>query len=289
MAVALNIGGVCNLREAFIVACDAASRKRRKTAPVVIAIDDEDDDEGAYQLKMSRWVAGALSAMLSEEFWLRLHIANTSRQPVDHAMRWFMKVQTGKGNFDGKPVAVEWVCEKASTIMLHFESLMSADRMRIQWPLLLDIVDESYRASMMAEAVFHCVSVAADFFRRAVLKTRIYPDILLWLVWSPPHRGCGERIRCASELLESFAAGSVYDVTTRKIVVLFEKQLKIAARDGILDLGLANLLDDIAIMWALDTQEIEGANNTVKYCCKSAPFIHWQLLNARVCNRTPGT
>ena len=38
-------------------------------------------------------------------------------------------------------------------------------------------------------------------------------------------------------------------------------------------------------MWALDTQEVEGLNNTVRYVTKLAPHIQWHTMVARVLSR----
>jgi hypothetical protein len=45
---------------------------------------------------------------------------------------------------------------------------------------------------------------------------------------------------------------------------------------------LYDCMSDVISMWASNTQEIEGTNNTIKAIGKAAPNISWELMSSRV-------
>ena len=129
-----------------------------------------------------------------------------------------------------------------------------------------------------------CISLACDFFRRVALKTRQLPMLLMWLVWSPADCSCQERKAFASDYLEMSA--SDMDASSRKIRTLFGDELREASETGRLRPHLWSLIRDLSQLWHVDTQYIEGMNNTIKNICKLANNIRWPLLSARLVGAT---
>ena len=52
-----------------------------------------------------------------------------------------------------------------------------------------------------------------------------------------------------------------------------------------MDVKLHELIWDLAAQWSMDTQELEGLNNTIRYITKLAPFIKWADMVARTLGR----
>ena len=72
------------------------------------------------------------------------------------------------------------------------------------------------------------------------------------------------------------------DGTSLKIRMLFESEVKHAARSGELDPTFHSLLTDMFGEWSLETTAVEGTNNHLKSIVRTAPFISWQLLSDRL-------
>ena len=67
--------------------------KAKKNLPTETEEDLRDclDDRATYQIKMSKYVSGALSAVQSDLFWLLLRVAHTARSPLRHFFLWCQK------------------------------------------------------------------------------------------------------------------------------------------------------------------------------------------------------
>ena len=76
-----------------LLALLSRSMKAKKNLPTETEEDLRDclDDRATYQIKMSKYVSGALSAVQSDLFWLLLRVAHTARSPLRHFFLWCQK------------------------------------------------------------------------------------------------------------------------------------------------------------------------------------------------------
>ena len=72
------------------------------------------------------------------------------------------------------------------------------------------------------------MSLAVDFHRRVLGRTRSYPCQLLWLICRPPGERCLERQRVAKEILSNtaFAENGRQELNALRFAQLFEAALK---------------------------------------------------------------
>ena len=141
--------------------------------------------------------------------------------------------------------------------------------------------DHDMTTAYIGKAVAHTLGMAVDFFRRVVLPVRRYPHILAWLVWSDADHRCNERSSFARDFLGA-PDDHIADTTSLKFRVLFRRQLETARDEGTFDRTVWGILRRAFAAWTLDTQEIEGTNNSIRNAIRLAPNISWDLLSARV-------
>jgi hypothetical protein len=130
-------------------------------------------------------------------------------------------------------------------------------------------VEDERRCAWYEYIVLLCASGAADFFRRVAMPMRRWPCLLAWLVWAEPDVECQQRKMCVKDLL-NIDEEMLNDDTTRKFRFIFFPFLKDASETGTLHIEIWQLVLDIFIAWALDTQEIEGSHNILKRVYKTA-------------------
>ena len=79
-------------------------------------LQDQIDDRENYQLRMTKYKTGALSAVNSGMFWILLRVANTTRQPL---RRFFLRCQ----KYSQKRPLLRLVTYAADAIMKQFNHL----------------------------------------------------------------------------------------------------------------------------------------------------------------------
>ena len=112
---------------------------------------------------------------------------------------------------------------------------------------------------------------------------KTFPYLLLWLVLKPPDALCEQRMEAAGDLLR--LGDDALGLTTCKVRNLFRPQLEQCAQTGQLDTTVWSFLENVAMIWWLDTEAVEGINSVVKAIHRSAPSIKWMLMGSRVMNK----
>jgi hypothetical protein len=144
---------------------------------------------------------------------------------------------------------------RANATAEKFNLLLDPNAATTDWAQLLEIVEGRDTAHWLGLAVEMVLGISAGYKRRVLMRTRRYPLLLMWLVWSPPSVECDERKKCASDLLDSARAGNIGDETTEKLLFVFRRAIVLSARTGRLDdaeggSDLYKLLIEVSIMWA---------------------------------------
>ena len=67
--------------------------------------------------------------------------------------------------------------------------------------------------------------------------------------------------------------------------MIFAADLREMAASGYIELQLWDLVRAVVNLWMVDTQEIEGANNIIRWIMMLAPKLGWELLCARLKGR----
>eukprot|EP00969_Alexandrium_andersonii_P251855 11131635-Alexandrium_andersonii.AAC.1 len=127
----------------------------------------------------------------------------------------------------------------------------------------------------------HITALATDYFRRILGRVRQYPYLLFWLIWKPPSIDCLERRSCARDLI-NLSDSDIADRTVQKFRRIFGPELQAALESGTISEALHSFLTEVAYRWPMDTQEIEGCNNTLKYIYRHAPYVSWRALSSKV-------
>jgi hypothetical protein len=149
------------------------------------------------------------------------------------------------------------------------------------WPLIA-ITDENERAHWFAKAVQLTLGQSIDFWRRMVVPSKAFPLVIFWLIFNLPDVRDENRKRLASDLIDQIAN---LPSTVYKIVCIFYAEFVEMRSTGVCCIALWRLVYDIARMWKLDTQDVEGLNSILKHICKICPHIGWELLAARLATR----
>ena len=246
--------------------------------------DPEEDDAATYSYNIGRWSREVDACLHTDEFWIVLEIAYITRGPLTHLENWLggsNSKKTEKGE-SKQPAMLELVCERADQIDAEFQDLIDEDS---RWDFLWD--NDSYcRVGMGRQPEFVAVAVScilecySDFFNRILGPCRIFPRLILWLVHRPASESCENRRECAKDLLSS-PAGQL-DTTCVKLRILFKHELGCAAETGRLSRSLWTCITDVAGLWLVDAQDVEGCNNQIKTITKLAPHIKWPLLSSRI-------
>jgi len=178
---------------------------------------------------------------------------------------------------------VEWWCSVSAKIEEDFETLLIDDAlMDSKWEFLTQMKDDdTIKWSSIAVIAVLCPYV--DYKRRIGTRRDSWPNVLAWLVWEKHDVDCPHRRKSCLDLIaigwkELFKV----DVTTAKILVLFEPEIVDAAEKGTCCPHFWQLIDDICERIGIHTQRVEGMNNTVKCIVKRAPGIAWWNLSDKV-------
>ena len=67
-------------------------------------------------------------------------------------------------------------------------------------------------------------------------------------------------------------------ITATKFRNIFRPELVAACESGTIDIVVWTFVRELADLWLLDTEEIEGANGIIKAIHKAAPAIGWDAL-----------
>lgn len=89
--------------------------------PISTELDLRDDLDGrqAYQIKMSKYIAGAHDAIHSDMFWLLLRVAHCARGPLRHFFLWVQK-------YSQRRMLFRLVTQKADEILREFDQLYNS-------------------------------------------------------------------------------------------------------------------------------------------------------------------
>ena len=166
-------------------------------------------------------------------------------------------------------------CREAQIFLSEWDTLLSGGN---EWAMLFEFMDDAGLAPVeqhawVGQAVMHAAEMLADYSRRFVYPSRSWPLLVMWLVLRPAAESCTFRQNCATELLE--LEGADADQTCLKLRFLFERELTQAKSTGTLCPRLWQLIHSIALLWTLDTAEIEGVNSVIKTASARAPFLGW--------------
>ena len=174
---------------------------------------------------------------------------------------------------------LDWITYKCLSLARSFDDLLNDES---HWGELLEIIEPlppAMQSFWMSEAVLAVLEMHCDFVRRFLVDASQFPHAILWLIKSPPDTPCSDRQRCAFDALK---VTREQNATIWKLRTLFEKELQHAAREGVLQEELWDLIALLAAHWYCSTQDVEGANNSIKYITTLAPNIKWGLMSSRV-------
>ena len=255
------------------------------------ALDVQDMDSKIYKKIMGRWRKDANRALATTSFWARMHIANVTREPLDHLMHFLM--QTASDPSDGGQAESQpersvgklpsLVYHKMPEIMHSFSDVLNSTSPR--WNAFQSILNHESQdtvhewVSLLVSCALEC---ASELHRRVEAMTASYPAKLAWLVFTnDPVTPCDMRRKIAKELVES-RPELLDEHFTRKFVSLFREDLELSKKSGCIEPMLFQLLSEAFRMLPLETQEVEGINSIVKRIVKIAPSIKLPLLSDRV-------
>jgi len=251
----------------------------------------DDDLEEPYKQKLGRWIKDALEGAQSDDLWVSMHIAHTSRSPVTHLFYWYQQqgsrlARTQEWQAESKSLSMELVYSKADEIAIQFDKLFTQEAMvdSERWgPVWAYAHDRESKEKLTGRIVMFTMECCADFERRIRGQTKRFPLQMLWMVYKPPEVKCPKRAAVANEMLKQRAESrSVEDGITWKVVALFPEELQHAEKTGKLDANLYKLLLAISKLLMSDTQEIEGMNSVIKRVLEIAPAIGLRLVCARL-------
>ncbi len=127
------------------------------------------------------------------------------------------------------------------------------------------------------------LSLSCDFDRRIGSLSDKFPYRLAWLIWRPHDVPCDCRRALSAYLVSVVYASQVSgDLTTLKVIVIFEQELVAAASSGMLDYELWVVVTSMFGHLHTDSQEIEGVNSILRRIVTIAPSIQQQLLSSRL-------
>ena len=101
------------------------------------------------------------------------------------------------------------------------------------------------------------LSVAYD--QKVMERLKRDPLRLLHLAWEAPHVECRQRRQLAVDIIEAAESDATrLHLSTRKLLSLFEIELRHTATTGTIFLSLHILMKIIAIHWKAHVAELEG-------------------------------
>ena len=105
----------------------------------------------------------------------------------------------------------------------------------------------------------------------------------MWLVVQDYNTFCEDRRLLAAYLMSVVSIQQVdKDITTPKLIILFEADVERAAETGLLSAELHGILRAAFNNLCTDSQEIEGVNSILRRIVTLAPSIRQPLLSSRI-------
>lgn len=235
------------------------------------------DESKVYTEKMGQWRTKTVINCNNPDKWRMIIVMNKAFGPCTHCERFFMSGGTAMRTSK----MAEFVTSRCAQIQREFDDLLSDGAFEADWQVLVELTpDELKLADWVEEGVAQTLEVATNFYQRFTVPVQDFPRRLAWLIVRPPGIPCLHRQRIAGQLV-SFGRQHP-DHMTSNLCDVFAHELGAASASGCICPHLHEFVNQIFLMWMCDTQEIEGANNIIKYIYKLSPKIAWPLLASRL-------
>lgn len=236
----------------------------------------------SHTVKMGKWRTKAARDTNCSENWRMVLVMHNTFAPAAHLESYFMKMRRGTGV---SPM-LNFMVLKCSVIKDEFDALISDAAWSTTWARLVGMTDDAALPRWIETVVIHSIEICTDYVNRFQIPFCSYPRKLLWIV-AAPHNEYSETRRDVARQLVELTDDQLVRVgdLAQKIRTIFLAELRAASVNGFLDLALWDLLHTIAELWHVDTQDIEGCNNILKYIMHLCPGIAWALLSARITSK----
>ena len=266
------------------VADKSASRPDKENGKVdEISIEDMN----AHRLKLGRWRRDVVDTVGDRRFWFMIQLSHKARAPIDHVHAFMQsdlndKEETKKLGHHLRRL----VCGRADQVLYEIESELADES---KWwsthTALLDPADHQW--SVHASACL-LLFYGSAFNRRVTILLKQFPFRMLLMLLAPVDHDCPTRRQIACELVSMRQKGwpeehaEVADATTIKIAHAYFDLLVVVPNQGVLPIGLVNLLEVIDQTTKVSVQEVEGINSMIGLQTKRAPNLSLDLLSSRV-------
>jgi len=257
-------------RKAVIDSYNSKTSVRKQTNNKKTAgIDAVDEHEESFSDKRGRWVREVDEYIDTPEFWREVELGVITRAPEAHMESWLESTDPLP-----KPKTMMYVCVVAERIGSEWELMLEPD---VGTTIFADVLarEDSSPENMhevIALTVMLVIEMYTDYYQRILVDIRDFPSQLLVLGFADPSIACHRRRDVARALLDSLRAWLmptpghppvITDPTSIKCAYIFEEFLTITAETGMLNPRMYEFVNELAEEWPLDTQLIEGKNNTV--------------------------
>jgi len=250
-------------------------RKRNASGEPVneIALDDVDH----YRKQKGRWTNETHVSSKQPGMWLLLRISTVCRQPWCHLLNFLLE------NF---PKLAVLIFGKEREIAAEFECRLLDDSL---WSSMFDGLDHPLLTGGACpdelaanEAIVSFTAChATDFDRRITRRIDCWPISVVWMGFSPADAVCIERQIRATEFIDSQPT----DSTSKKLLINFGAEFRIAAATGTCPVKLHEYATDIAMQFWPDSGDVEATNKIVTTSFSRCNNIGKQLVKARVVNK----
>ena len=238
--------------------------------------------------RKGRWAREVSADVWSTSFWADVCCLRTALKPFSYGHFALMKGAKGQTGY-----MKDWVTEKLSDVFGEAAWLCTADGWcsKDGWDPLFQYletvcVDAATVTEYVAQAVILSVMACAEIFWRHVLPARRFPKLLMWLAYKAYDVVCLRRQEVAERLVRARSMADLDDdITAWKISIIFKSELRFTALHGRISWSLYSVVDDVGLVWVVDTQKIEGDNSEVKVLIANAPASALVTVSSRNTNR----
>ena len=220
-----------------------------------------DVDSAVYRQVMGRWRRESIAAVRSNDFWIVLSIANTTKRPIDHFMRWLMSTSDVKSDTDDMECVTAVSASAGKLAPLLFGKLDSflaefsdhiLDAEGAHWNVFRALVasgrSEQSESDWVACLVGTALEIAAELHRRVEAYFSEFPGRLAWMIFQPPDEPCEARRTTASYFLACHDLDKGFSAKLRS---RYLEDFKDCAKTGTISCHVHNLLSDAGLSLAL--------------------------------------
>lgn len=220
-----------------------------------------DVDSAVYRQVMGRWRKESIAAIRSNDFWIVLSLANITKQPIDHFMRWLMStsdVESDKDDMECVTAVSASAGKLAPLLFGKLDSFLSEfsdyilDADGAHWKLFKALVtsghSEQSENDWVACLVGTALEIAAELHRRVEAYFSEFPGRLAWIIFQPPDEPCEARKSIAAYFL---VCPSLDEGFSAKLRSMYLEDFNDCAKTGTISCRVHNLLSDAGFNLAL--------------------------------------